>query len=212
MEIQSIVDQLNWRMATKTFDPNKKISEGNFDLLLETLRLTPSSYGLQPWKFIVVKNPEIREKLQAASYGQKQITEASHLIILCAKTTLSQVDVDQYIESTAQTRDLKAEDLEGFKGMLSSFVGGKNQEALQVWATKQTYIALGNLLTSCAIAKIDTCPMEGFDPKAYNEILGLDKIGLTATLACPVGYRKDDAPESLYKKVRYPKSELIIEI
>jgi len=212
MEIKSIIDQLNWRMATKTFDPSKKISEADFDLLLEAIRLTPSSYGLQPWKFVVVKNAEIREKLQAASFGQKQVADASHLIVLCAKTSLGQADVDGYIQKTAQVRGLAEENLAGFKNMLNGFVGSKNQEALQVWAMKQVYIALGNFLISCAMANIDTCPMEGFDAAAYNQILDLEKYGVTATVVCPVGYRLENAPEINDKKVRFSKEELIIEV
>ena len=212
MELNSVVAQLNWRMATKNFDPDKKISDNEFQLLLEALRLSPSSYGLQPWKFVVVKNPDVRVKLQAASYGQKQVGDASHLIVLCAKTSLGQADVDHYIQSTADVRGLKIEDLAGFKGMLSTFIGGKEKDVLQGWATKQVYIALGNLLTTCAISNIDTCPMEGFDSTAYNEILGLEKLGLSATLVCPVGYRLADAPEAKEKKVRFSKEELIITI
>jgi nitroreductase/dihydropteridine reductase len=212
MELNSVIDQLNWRMATKNFDPDQKISDDKFELLLEALRLSPSSYGMQPWKFVVVKNPVIREKLQAASYGQKQIVDASHLIILCAKTSLGEADVDHYIQCTADVRGLKVEDLTGFKGMLNGFISGKEKEVLQGWATKQVYIALGNLLTTCAMSNIDTCPMEGFDSTAYNEILELEKLGLSATLVCPVGYRSADAPEAKEKKVRFSKEELIITI
>lgn len=212
MELSSIISQLNWRLATKNFDPNKKISDNDFDMLIEVLRLTASSYGLQPWKFVVVKNPEIREKLLAASYGQSQITDASHLIVLCAKTYLSETDINEYLERTAEVRGLNLENLDGFKGMLNSFVGGKSSEMLQAWATKQTYIALGNLLTSCAMAEIDSCPMEGYDQGSYNQILELDKLGLTAAVVCPVGYRKEDAPESKEKKVRFSKEDLVINI
>ena len=212
MELNSVINQLNWRMAIKSFDPDKKISDIDFDLLLEVLRLTPSSYGLQPWKFVVVKNPEVRKELQTASYGQKQVVEASHLIVLCAKTFLDQADIDHYIQTTAQVRGLKLEVLDGFKGTLSSFVGNKNQEALQDWAAKQVYIALGNLLTTCAVINLDTCPMEGFDVTAYNRILGLEKMGLTVAVVCPVGYRLEHAPEINDKKVRFSREELVIEI
>lgn len=212
MELNSIVEQLNWRLATKSFDPNHKISDSDFDLLLEVLRLTASSYGLQPWKFVVVKNPEVRAKLQTASYGQKQIVDASNLIVLCAKTSLGQKDVDEYIQTTAKVRDLKLEDLAGFKGMLSGFVVNKSKEALQAWAVKQVYIALGNLLTTCALANIDSCPMEGFDAAAFDQVLGLEKLGITATVVCPVGYRLENAPEAKEKKVRFSREDLIIEI
>lgn len=212
MELNSIIAQLNWRMATKSFDPAKKISDSDLELLTEALRLTPSSFGLQPWKFVVVENPELKAKLQVASYGQKQIIEASHLLVLCAKTTLGQADVDAYIQNVAEVRGLNLEVLDGFKKMMSGFVAGKDKDALLSWATKQVYIALGNLLTTCAMASIDTCPMEGFDPAAYNEILGLEKFGVTAIVVCPVGYRLTDAPEANDKKVRFPKEELVIKI
>lgn len=212
MELNSIITGLNWRMATKSFDPNKKIPTKDFDSLLEILRLTPSSYGLQPWKFVVVKDVIVRKKLQEAAHGQKQVVDASHLIILCVKTSLNQNDVNDYIERIVQVRGLRLEDVAGFKEMLSGFINGKDKTALQVWATKQTYIALGNLLAACAMARIDSCPMEGFDVQAYNRIIGLDKIGLTTTLVCPVGYRLEDAPEIKNKKVRFAKNELVIEI
>ncbi len=212
MELKSIISRLEWRMATKTFDPNKKLSESDLGLLLEALRLTASSYGLQPWKFVVVNDPEIREKLKAASYGQAQITDASSLIVICAKTSLNNSDVDEYLNKTASVRGLQMENLEGFKGMLYGFIAGKDVESLKTWSVKQTYIALGNLLTTCALAEIDSCPMEGFDQNAYNQILGLEKLGLTAAVVCPVGYRSEDAPESKEKKVRFSREELVIEI
>ena len=212
MELNSVITQLNWRLATKSFDPNKKITDGNIGLLSEALRLTPSSYGLQPWKFLIIKNTEIKEKLLLASYGQKQVVDASHLIVLCTKTSIDQTNVEQYIQNTAQTRGLSLEALGGFKGMLSGFVGAKSKEELRSWAVKQVYIALGNLLTTCAVASIDTCPMEGFDTAAYDQILGLEKLGITATVVCPVGYRLENAPEINEKKVRFPKEEVVVEI
>jgi nitroreductase len=212
MELNFVINQLNWRLATKTFDPDKKISDNDLDALLEALRLTPSSYGLQPWKFVVINDLELRKKLQAASYGQKQVKDASHLIVLCAKTSLGQNDVENYIETAARVRGLKLEDLSGFKKILSEFIGSKSKEELQIWAIKQVYIALGNLLTTCAMIKIDSCPMEGFDARAYDQILGLDKLGVTAVLICPVGYRLENAPEIKNKKVRFSRDELIIEV
>ncbi len=212
MNLNSVIAQLNWRLAIKFFDPNKKVSDSDLTLLVEALRLTPSSYGLQPWKFVIVKNPEIREKLTAASYGQKQVRDASHLIVFCAKTNLNQMDVDHYIQSTADTRGLNLEVLAGFKGILSDFINKKSKENLQIWAMKQVYIALGNLLTTCAMVDIDACPMEGFDVAVYNQILGLEKMEVTAVVVCPIGYRLEDAPEIKDKKIRFPKEELVIKI
>jgi len=212
MELSSVIEQLNWRMATKNFDPDRKILESDFELLLEALRLTASSYGLQPWKFVVVKNPEVRAKLLPASYGQKQVVDASHLVVLCAKKSLGQVDVNEYILQIAKTRGLKPEELDSFKDLLNTFIGSKDQTALKIWAVKQVYIALGNLLTTCAITKIDACPMEGFDTSSYDQILGLEKLGLTSVVACPLGYRLENAPEIKNKKVRFDTNQLVVEI
>ena len=211
MELSNVISQLNWRAATKSFDPDKKITAGDLEQLLEVLRLTPSSYGLQPWKFVIVKDLETRKKLKTASYDQPQVVEASDFIVFCAKTSLAQSDVDYYIKTTAEVRGISEEVLEDFKKLLSGFVSNKNTSDLVVWGAKQTYVALGNLLTACALVNIDACPMEGFDLVQYNEILGLKDLGLTATVACAIGYRGPNDKSAETKKVRFPKEEVVIE-
>ncbi len=212
MNIQEVKEQMGWRAATKSFDPEKKVSDSDFADLMEVVRLTPSSYGLQPWKFVVVKDVETRKKLQAAAYNQAQVGEASHLLVLCTQKEVTLADVGRYMESIMKVRGNSAQELEGFKGMLSGFVTGKNPEQLKLWAQKQVYIALGNVLTACAVAGIDSCPMEGFDAAQFNEILGLEKLGLEATLVCAIGYRSANDYMSKIAKVRYPKEEVIMEI
>ncbi|MCX6780379.1 MAG: NAD(P)H-dependent oxidoreductase [Candidatus Magasanikbacteria bacterium] len=210
MELSNIIEQLNWRAAVKLFDPEKKISETEVEQLLEVLRLSPSSFGLQPWKFIVVKDVETRKKLQAASYNQTQVIDASHFIVLCSKTSLNQEDVDHYIETVASVRGIIKEDLSGMEKSLSGFISHKSPDEFAVWSTKQVYIALGNLLSACAMAGIDACPMEGFEVSKYNEILELTSLGLTANVVCAIGYRSESDRGGSNKKVRFPKEEVVI--
>lgn len=210
MKLSEIVKQLNWRSAIKSFDPDKKLSETELDQLLEVLRLSPSSYGLQPWKFVVVKDMEIRKKLQAAAHNQSQVVDASDFIVLCFKTFLGQSDVDRYISTMAEVRGVKEEDLEGFKKLLYGFISNKTSAETAIWSTNQTYIALGNLLTACAVAEIDACPMEGFDANKFNDILNLKDTGFSASVACAIGYRNSSDSGSQRKKVRFPKEEVVI--
>ena len=212
MNLQTVIDQLNWREAIKSFDPEKKVSDNDFEQLLEVARLTASSYGLQPWKFVVIKNEDTRKQLQAAAYNQSQVGQASHFVVLCAKAKMSEVDVDHYLAMMAETRGIKVEDLAQFKNNLMNLISNKNEVDLQTWSAKQVYIVLGNLLTACAIAGIDACPMEGFDPGKYSEILGLEKLGLIATVACAIGYRSDDGGSAdSRKKVRFSRNDVVIE-
>ena len=209
--MNQIIEDLKWRYACKKFNNDKKISEADFTDLLESLRLTASSYGLQPWKFVVVENKDLREQLVAASYHQTQVKDASHLIVMCKLSDYNEEFVQSFIEDTAKTREQSLESLEKFKDMLLKVVQ-KPKEQVDIWAKKQIYIALGNFLTVCAAMKIDCCPMEGFQSKKYNEILGLDKLGLSSVLVCPVGYRADDDKYADSPKVRFPLSDLVISI
>ncbi len=206
-----IIEDLNWRYACKKFDPSQKLSEADLTTLLESLRLTASSYGMQPWKFVVVENPELREKLVPASWGQAQVAEASHLIVICSPAVIDEAFVDRYIADTAKTRGQQPTDLEGFKKMLMN-ITKKSPEAQHAWAKNQVYIALGTLLTACAELRIDSCPMEGFKPKEYDEILGLKDLGLTSMVVCPVGYRHTEDKYSSNKKVRFSLEELTIKL
>ncbi len=207
--MNDIIKNLEWRYATKDFDANRKVSEEEIHVLLESARLAPSSYGLQPWKFIVVENKEIRERLKAAAWNQGQITEASHLVVLCRLNALDEAHVQRYVEKTAEVRLVSLEDLSGFKNMMMGDIKNRTKEGLETWMAKQVYIALGFMLHTAAIMKIDTCPMEGFDPKQFDDILGLEKMGLNSVVLCAIGYRKETDKTSLMKKTRFSKEEVV---
>ena len=209
--MSDIVDSLRWRYACKKFDADKKITEENINHLLEALRLTPSSYGLQPWKFILVENQELREQLVPASWNQKQVSEASHLIVFAAPKTIDADHIDEYVESIAKTRNQNVEDLAGLRKMMLN-IAFWEPEAQYQWAKNQSYIALGTLMTVCADMRIDACPMEGFKPAEYDKILGLDKMNLTSLVVCPVGYRSEDDKYHKLAKVRHPIDDLVIKI
>lgn len=204
-----VVEDLNWRYACKEFDKTKKISDEDFDTLLETLRLTASSFGLQLWNFVVIKNDKLREKLVEKSWGQRQVADASHLIVLCIKMDATESDIDAYIEDIAKTRKIERETLSGFKNMLMGFVSKKTIEQKHAWMKDQVYIALGTLLTVCANMRIDSCPMEGISPKGFSEVLDLESKGLKAVLACPVGYRSENDKYATLAKVRFPKEQVV---
>lgn len=209
---QNIIEKLNWRYATKVFDPAKKVNDQDFDILLETLRLAPSSFGLQTWKFVVVKNPDLREKLVAASWKQSQVKDASHLIVLCAPISFDDNNVQAFIDDIVKTRAVTPESVEGYKKVMTDFLKRMNDEQKAQWMKNQIYIALGSLMTVAATMNIDTCPMEGFVPAQYDEILGLSKIGLKSIVVCPVGYRSENDKYASTKKVRFSKAKLVITI
>jgi nitroreductase len=205
-----LLQQLHWRYATKKFDSSKKVSATDWQALEEALILTPSSFGLQPWKFMVVTDPVIRQKLLAASWGQQQVVDCSHHIVFATRTALTEQDVDGYIQSIATTRQLSLDhpSLVGLKKMLLGFAAGPTFSA-KPWATLQTYIALGNLMTCAALLGIDACPMEGIDPVKYDEILGLNGSGFATVVACAVGYRAADDKYAALAKVRFPASKVV---
>lgn len=210
--MSTLVNNLNWRYATKKFDATKKISSEDLNTLKEAVRLAASSYGLQPYKVIVVENPEIREKLKAAAYGQTQITDASQLFIFANDLNAGAESVAAYIKNISETRGVPTEALGGFADMMNGVISNLTQEAKNIWTAKQTYIALGTLLTAAAELKIDATPMEGFNPAAFNEILGFDKLGLNASVIATVGYRHEEDDTQHYKKVRKSHEELFITI
>jgi len=208
-----LIGQLNWRYATKQFDPQRKISAEHWEALEEALVLTPSSYGLQPWKFVVVKDPAIREKLVPASWGQHQIADASHLVVFAVKKNLTEQDIDNYVKRIAEVRGIPPESLAEFRGyMVGGLIHRFDDEKRTVWMMKQLYIALGNFLTSAAMLGIDACPMEGIEPAKYDEILGLAKHGLSAVVVATAGYRAATDKYSQAKKVRFPREEVLLQI
>ena len=209
--MEKIIEDLNWRYACKQFNAEKKISDKDFNTLLESLRLTASSFGLQPWKFVVVENQALREELVGASWNQEQVKDASHLIVLASPSNFDEKFVTDYVEDMAKTRGQDISELDGFKKMLM-MIPNKSAEDQYNWAKNQVYIALGNLMTACAQMRIDSCPMEGFQAKKYDEILGLDKMGLRSMVVCPVGYRHTDDKYPNLKKVRFSLEELTVRI
>jgi nitroreductase len=209
MNSAEILEKLNSRYACKSFDANKKISDQDFATLEESLRLAPSSFGLQPWKFIVVKDASLKEKLRAISWNQIQVTSCSHLVCICTKTDMTEKEISSYISFMAQTRGISEDSLKDYKGMMTGFITNPEMKSvIPSWTAKQGYIALGFLMETAALLGIDTCPMEGFDAAGYNELLGLNGTGFTTTVICPVGYRSAEDGYQNAKKVRFPKEQV----
>jgi nitroreductase len=203
-------DDLNWRYATKKFDASKRISKQEFAELLEVLRLSPSSYGLQPWKFIIVHDPVLRNKLRIHARNQSQITDADTLIVFCALKSMDEEYVKHYIDRIAQVRGVTRESMLGYQQTMEDSLKGKSHDAISYWMKKQVYISLGFFLNECAHRKIDACPMEGFDPQKFDEVLELSKEGLESVVLCAIGYRAVDDHYSELKKVRFNENEVII--
>ena len=205
---KEIIEAINWRYATKKFDPTKKISAEDLETLKEVLRLTPSSYGLQPWKFLIIENPEVREQLREHSWGQSQVTDASHLFVLCTYLRTTDEQVDQHVENTALTRGVDKSTLAGYGNFVKKKMSELSDEEMRLWNIKQAYIALGHLLSACATLRIDATPMEGFEPALYSKILDLEAKGLYPALVCPVGYRSSEDPAQFNAKVRKSAEEV----
>lgn len=206
----NLIQQLEWRYATKQFDPSKKLAVTDWAVLQQALVLTPSSFGLQPWRFIVVTDPTIKAKLRTASWNQAQVEDCSHLVVFTAQQDITEADLDRFIARTAEVRGVNPNSLAGYKGfMLGDLVNGPRHAVIQEWAARQTYIALGNLLTSAAVLGVDACPLEGLEPAKYDEILGLKGSGYATISACPLGHRSPDDKYASAPKVRYEAKDLI---
>ena len=208
--MNTFLENQNWRYATKKFDTTKKITTEDLNTLKEAIRLSSSSYGLQPYKVIIVENPELRAKIQPSAWGQSQIVEASHLIIFANETNVNDTTIDSYLKNISETRNTPIEALTGYGDFMKSKISTLPEDVKNIWTAKQTYLALGNLLNAAAELKIDATPMEGFVPAQVNEILGLDKLGLNATLIATLGYRHDEDATQHYKKVRKSNEDLFI--
>ncbi len=207
--MQTIIEDLNWRYATKKYDTTKKIPQDQIDILIEALRLSPSSFGLLPFKILMIESAEIREKLKPYSWNQSQITDASHLLVFCSLREMTDVYIDQHTELVEMTRSLEKGQLQGFANFVKGKVNEKSKVDQYEWNARQSYIALGILMQSCAALRIDATPMEGFEPEKYNEILGLNDKNLDATLVCALGYRSEEDSNQHLKKVRKPMSEFL---
>lgn len=207
-----LLESLNWRYATKQYDATKKINAEDLETLKEATKLSVSSYGLQPYKVIIVENPALRAQLKAVAWNQSQITDASHLFVFAVEKNLGSKQVQAYMENISQTRGIPLENLEGFSGMIHNAIDGLDENAKQNWAKKQTYIALTTLINTAAYLKIDATPMEGFDAQKFDEILGLDALGLATAVIATVGYRHEADAAQHYKKVRKSNKDLFINL
>ena len=210
--MNSFIENQQWRYATKKFDASKKISVSDFEILKEAIRLSSSSYGLQPYQVIIVENSELRKKIQPVAWGQSQIVDASHLFVFANIINFGEEGIDAYLNNMIRTRGLSAEAVSGYGGFMKSKIVPLPQEDKNAWTSKQTYLALANLMNAAAELKIDVTPMEGFEPEKVNEILGLNQIGLNATLLAPVGYRHEEDATQFYAKVRKSNQELFIKM
>ncbi|CAM3064434.1 NAD(P)H-dependent oxidoreductase [Flavobacterium frigoris] len=208
--MSTFLEHQNWRYATKKFDASKIINTEDLDTLKEAIRLSSSSYGLQPYKIIIVENPELRAKIRPAAWGQSQIVEASHLIVFANETQIAEQSIDSYVKNISTTRNVPIDSLNGYSDFMKSKIVTLDKDSKNIWASKQTYLAMGNLLNAAAELKIDVTPMEGFVPEQVNEILGLEKLGLNASLIATLGYRHDEDATQHYKKVRKSQEELFI--
>jgi nitroreductase len=207
---EQLLQQLNWRYATKKFDPTQQIPDDVWHALEQSLVLSPSSFGLQPWKFFVVQDPDIRKQLLEHSWNQTQVIDASHLVVFAIKKDVDAAYVDRYMERTAEVRQTSLESLEGFANVIKGFMAQPPYPLdLNAWSTRQAYIAMGFYMTSAALLGIDTCPMEGINPAKYDEVLGLAEQGYATVAACPAGYRAEGDRHAALAKVRFKTEDVV---
>ncbi len=211
MTIAEYTTQLKWRYATKQFDPAKKLSAEQLQFVKDVLQLSPSSTGLQPWKFVLVTDPAVQKELAAKAYNQAQLTTASLIVVLCASTEVNEKLVEKVVATSAEARHQPVASLEQYRQMMAGLVSGKNPEQLREWTSDQVYIALGMLLSACAAVGLDACPMEGFDRAGFDEILNLKNEGCTSYAICAVGFRSPADENARLPKARLAQSDIIIE-
>lgn len=205
-----ILSALNWRYACKVFDPTKKIPTDTWQTLEDSLVLTPSSFGLQPWKFIVIQDASLRERLVPHAWNQRQVADSSHLVVMAVPKVMPESHIDANLMRMAEVRGGTPDALMGFRKMLTGFRDGMEaQGGLEQWAKLQSYIALGQFMLAAALHGVDTCPMEGFVPAKFDEILGLDVQGWTTAVLCPAGYRHPDDRYASLPKVRFEPAVVI---
>lgn len=210
MDTETVLTALRWRYATKQFDSTRTIDPQTWHALEEALVLAPSSFGIQPWRFFVVTDPELKQRLAAVSWGQAQLIQASHVVVFARKNPITSEDVHFHLERTAEIQGIPVENLRGFGRAIEGFLQNPPYPLdPSEWATRQTYIALGVFLTAAALLGIDTSPMEGMDPAAYDTILGIEGSGYETVTVCPAGYRHPEDKYARLPKVRFPKSRII---
>jgi nitroreductase len=204
---ETILKHLHWRYATKKFDPNKKIPAEEWGILEKTMVLAPSSFGLQPWRFVVVTDAGLRKRLRPAAWDQAQVTEASHLVVFAAHKGPTAADVDRYLKRIVEVRGVPEKSLAHYRKLMTTHIASPG---IEHWTARQVYIALGVFLTTAAMMAIDTCPMEGFEPEKVDEILGLSKDGFTAVVLATAGYRAADDKHAGSPKVRFEHGEVVV--
>lgn len=205
----ALLDSLNWRYATKVFDSGQKIPNATWNAIEDSLILTPSSFGLQPWRFEVITESDLKTQLLPHSWNQPQTIDCSHLVVFAAHVSPGLEEIDAFLKHAAEKRNVELSSLDGYRQMMNGFIEKMDDAELLAWAKNQTYIALGQLMTSAAVLRIDACPMEGIIQKEYDSILGLREKGFTTTVACAMGYRSTEDKHAELAKVRFQKEELL---
>ena len=213
IETETLLAAQNRRYATKQFDPARKIDAATWSALEQTLVLSPSSFGLQPWKFVVITNQATKDALVPHSWGQRQVADASHVVVFAVKHPLSAGDVRRHVERTAEVQGTPIEKLAGFEKVVVGFLDKPPYPLDQrEWSTRQVYIALGNFMTSAAVLAVDTCPMEGLDPAGYDKVLNLEGSGYFTVAACPAGYRAEGDKYAAAPKVRFAHNDVLVHL
>lgn len=207
-----VLEHMKWRYAVKKFDSERKLPKEKVERLKEAFNLTATSYGLQPFTLLVIKNKDIQNRLLPHSFGQQQVVQASHILVICIKDIIDGAYITQYFDQIKKIRNVSDEIIDPFKNDLVDSFLKKDVDEIKSWSTNQAYLAMGNLLTVCAMEKIDSCPMEGFESEAYDQVLKLKERGLTSVLVLPIGYRADDDMFAGFKKVRKTIDESVIDI
>lgn len=208
----AFVRALSWRYATKKFDPKKTVAAEDIETILGATNLTASSYGLQPYQFFLIQDKSLQEKLIDASYGQNQVHDASAVLVFAIRTNVNDDYIRQSAKETEEARGLESGQLDDYAKQMIGSIMGMDDDARKLWATKQAYIAMGTALASCAMQGVDACPMEGFVPAKYDEILGLESKNLQSVLVLPIGYRAEDDENGNFAKVRKPLNEMVIRV
>jgi nitroreductase len=211
LDPEQLTSHLEWRYATKQFDPSRRIDARTWKALERSLVLTPSSYGLQPWAFVVVNTLETRRQLRAAAFGQAQVEDASHLVVFCVRDPYTESDILAHVQRTAEVRGIEVSALEKFRSVV---VGGVLSDPAKtpVWAIEQVNIALGQFMAVCALMGIDTCALGGIQPSRFDEILGLKTKGLRTVVACAAGYRLESDKYATTPKVRFPEDRVLLRV
>lgn len=204
-------EALKWRYAVKTFS-DREVEPDKLQSILDATRLSASSYGLQPYRILVIQSQDTRAQLVEHSYGQGKVLHASHLVVFAAQTAVGDEAIDQFIQQVARSRNQPVSELRAYADHVKAAVTAKSPAELVAWSKDQAYLALGNFLTAAALRRVDACPMEGFDAAGYDRVLGLPEQQLTTAVICPIGYRHPDDPYADYDKVRRPYGEMILEM